>query len=171
MPTKTGLANLRSAAPPLPAGPLVRQDLMTLAVVQEPVCTPFFNSTSSKLPNYLSAHALGRADLLSSVAIPNCSEAPSTVRDPNASTYEHHEPLMHHRSRCFGPFFPWGHYIIPPESKTLFRRYVFRVDGVCYGCFSTPSTQRLLVGKETGVRCSLYSMHKRPFLLNPLGTR
>jgi len=72
-------------APPLPAGPLVRQDLMTLAVVQEP-------------------HT-------------HWAEQIFSLPLPSRTALKHLRP-----SRCFGPFFPWGHYIIPPESKTLFRR-------------------------------------------------
>ncbi|KAK4165850.1 hypothetical protein QBC43DRAFT_207813 [Cladorrhinum sp. PSN259] len=71
--------------PPMQVGSLVRQDLMSLAVVQEP-----------------NAHW---AEQIFSLPL------------PSRTALKHLRP-----SKSFGPFYPWGHFSIPPESKILFRR-------------------------------------------------
>ncbi|KAL2020157.1 hypothetical protein VTK56DRAFT_8681 [Thermocarpiscus australiensis] len=71
--------------PPMQVGPLVRQDLISLAVVQEP-----------------SSHW---AEQIFSLPL------------PSRSALKHLRP-----SKLFGPFYPWGHLTIPPDSRILFRR-------------------------------------------------
>lgn len=70
----------RSIAPPAPeAGTLVRQNLMSLAVVQDHVCALPTPLSGAAFPNLGSELTLGRADLLSSPAFANGDETLEAV--------------------------------------------------------------------------------------------